>query len=144
MTTQIPNFSLEDQFGIRHAPPSLFANRPVLIVGGAQRRSEERIAAWAAEVKRAHPGRVDVFGLVDLHRVPFFLPKSVIRKHLKQKCPDLAVLCDWNGKVYRSLGLPREETGAVLFDHEGRLVEQLTGEINDDRLATLGPALARV
>ena len=125
MTDQIPRFSLQDQFGIRHAPPSLFGDRPLLILGGAGRRGEERIAAWASEVERTCRGQVDVIGIVDLHRVPFFMSRRLIHKHLRRSCPEVTLLCDWDGQVYRSLGLPGDMAGGVLYDRDGRLMGRL-------------------
>lgn len=98
-----PAFSLTDQFERTHTHASVYARTPVVIVGGDQRNTGDRIGEWFARLG----ADLALVGIADLDALPFFVPRGSVRKNLCAISPRLPILCDWRGEVFRPiLGFP--------------------------------------
>jgi hypothetical protein len=106
-------FPLDDQHGRTHSRSEVFGDAPVVILAGAQRATPDAMQAWERVLRPRLPDGVRILGLSNLGRLPFFVPKGMITKGLASQLPNVAVLCDWKGKAYRSLGFPEGAVVAV-------------------------------
>ena len=85
-----------------------------------------------------------MFGLSNLNKLPFFVPKSGVRKNLAEMLPKTPVLLDWKGKVYPTLGFPADALIAVgVFSAKGERIGLVNGEPNESRLAKVMTLLSR-
>ena len=129
------NFVLNDQFDRAVRRDVVFADAPVVIVAGSQRKTPEAMEAWERALRARLPKDIRMFGLSNLKKIPFFVPKSSVKKTLASKFPNTPVLLDWKGKVYPALGFPEGATIAVgVFDAEGRRLGLVRGETTRSRV----------
>ena len=137
-------FPLDDQFGRSHSRSDVFGGDPVVILAGAQREAPDSMEAWERALRTRVPEGTRIFGLSNLKRLPFFVPKGVVTKGLAAQLANLPVLCDWKGKVYPSLGFPE---GAVIsvgvFGSSGDRLAIVTGEPNKQRVEEVLALLSR-
>ncbi|MGB5547082.1 MAG: hypothetical protein WCB63_14180 [Polyangiales bacterium] len=138
------DFMLDDQFERTHARTDLFKDDPVVIVAGAQRKTPDAMQAWDRALRARAPEGTRVFGLSNLKKLPFFVPKSGVRKNLAEMLPKTPVLLDWKGKVYPTLGFPADALIAVgVFSAKGERIGLVNGEPNESRLAKVMTLLSR-
>ena len=139
MTTTVnaePDFNLHDQFQKPHRGADIFAGKPVIIMAGMERKTPDAMEAWDDALQAEAPANVLVVGLSNLEGVPFFVPKSAIRKTLVKQLPNTVVLCDWKGKTYSRLGFPKGATIAVgVFGANGERLGTVSGPVNEARVA---------
>jgi hypothetical protein len=129
-------FVLSDQFDREFSDSDVFKEAPVVIIAGAQRKTPDAMEAWDEGLRGRLPGGVRVFGLSNLEKLPFFVPKRSVKRTLVQKLPSTAVLLDWKGRVYPGLGFAGGATIAVgVFDSTGTAIGMVQGERNEQRLA---------
>lgn len=130
------DFTLDDQFGRSHRRADVFRDGPVVIIAGAQRRTPDAMQAWDRALRGGLGDGVPVYGLSNLKRLPFFVPKGAVRRNLAELMPKTSVLMDWKGGVYNGLGFPDGATVSVgVFETNGKSVGIVTGEANDARVA---------
>jgi hypothetical protein len=130
------NFVLNDQFDRAFARGDIFKDAPVVIIAGAQRKTPDAMEAWDKALRGRLPEGIRVFGLSNLKKLPFFVPKGSVKRTLAQKLPNTAVLLDWKGKVYPGLGFADSTTIAVgVFGRGGARLGIVEGESNEQRLA---------
>ena len=128
-----PDFLLDDQFERPHRSSELFDGGPVLVLAGAQRETPDAMKRWEEALRPALPAEAGLYGLSNLKRLPFFVPKGAVRKTLREQLPDFPVLCDWKGKVYAALGFPAEATLVLgVFSGSGERLGTMTGEPTTD------------
>jgi hypothetical protein len=100
--------------------------------------------AWEQTLRARVPEGTRIFGLSNLKKLPFFVPKSAVRRDLAEQLPRTPVLMDWKGKVYPNLGFP---AGAVIsvgvFSASGERLGLVTGEPTEPRLAKVLALLSR-
>ena len=82
-----------------------------MILAGAQRKTPDSMQAWERALRARVAETTPIFGLSNLKKLPFFVPKNAVRKNLAELLPGTPVLLDWKGKVYPALGFP---DGAVI------------------------------
>jgi hypothetical protein len=112
-----PAFELEDQFERKHTQLTVFARTPLVIVGGDQRNTGDRIGEWFARLGDG----LALYGIADLDALPFFVPRGSVRSNLRTLSPKLPILCDWKGKVFHPiLGFPTKKE-VVVQVHEAPL-----------------------
>lgn len=129
------DFALDDQFGRTHRRVDVFKDGPVVILAGSQRKTPEAMQAWERALRSRLPEGARVFGLSNLKRIPFFVPKGAVRKNLAELLPNTAVLFDWKGKLYPALGFPAEAViAAGAFSASGERLGIVTGEVSDGRV----------
>ncbi len=137
-------FMLDDQFERTHRRADIFSGSPVVIVAGAQRRTPEAMSAWERALRDSAPGGTRIIGLSNLKKLPFFVPKSAVRRNLAEMLPKTPVLMDWKGRVYAELGFPAGAVASVgVFDAEGERLGLITGELTDGRLTAATALLPR-
>ena len=137
-------FTLDDQFERTHRRADVFGDGPVLILAGAQRKAPELMRAWARALRSVVPDGTRIIGLSNLKKLPFFVPKGVVRKGLAEQLPNTPVLCDWTGKVYTDLGFPADTTISVgVFSASGERLGIIAGEHTETRLAEIVQLLSR-
>jgi len=130
------NFVLNDQFDRAFARGDVFKDAPVVIIAGAQRDTPDAMEAWDKALRGRLPEGIRVFGLSNLKKIPFFVPKGSVKRTLAQRLPNTSVLLDWKGKVYPGLGFADDATIAVgVFGPAGAPLGIVDGESNDQRLA---------
>ncbi|MBW2732650.1 MAG: hypothetical protein JRH20_09665 [Deltaproteobacteria bacterium] len=131
------SFKLDDQFERTHTAMSLFkSGRPIIFLGGDQRESRAAITRWLAPLRKTFGVRVHVMGYLDLQEVPFFVPKSLVRRGLKKNLSRLPVLCDFKGLLAHKLGfLPKTLIQVQIFDGSGRTLGGVRGAYSASRLA---------
>lgn len=138
LTVGFPEIRLEDQFRTAHSSDSLFADansgRPLVIIAGDQRRTDENIRAWVNLLKGALGDRVRCVGLANLRGLPFFVSKNSVRSSLKKKMPDVLVLCDWNGDGFKQFACVRRQMNVQVYSMARALVGSVTGAPDDERV----------
>jgi hypothetical protein len=129
------DFSLDDQFERPHRSADLFKDGPVVIIAGAQRKTPDAMQAWDRALRAGAPEGTRLFGLSNLKKLPFFVPKGSVRRNLAEMLPKTPVLMDWKGKVYPSLGFPTDAVISVgVFSASGKRLGLVTGEQDASRL----------
>lgn len=134
-----PSFELADQNEKSWTGKQVFGAGPVILIGGAERKTTEFTQAWVAALK----GKVTtpIFGLANLDGLPFFIPKGAVRKDIREKLPNTPLLCDYNGKVSKQLAAPAENF-VRLYGPGATLLLELKEEASAqgaDRLAAALP-----
>ncbi len=138
------DFALDDQFQRSHRRDDVFANGPVVIIAGAQRKTPDAMQAWDRALRERSAGGLRIYGLSNLKKLPFFVPKGALRRNLAELLPKTPVLMDWKGAVYPSLGFQEGSTVAVgVFEANGERAGLVTGETNDARVAEVLKLVAR-
>lgn len=137
-------FVLSDQFDREFSDSDVFKEAPVVIIAGAQRKTPDAMEAWDKSLRGRLPDGIQVFGLSNLKKIPFFVPKRSVKRTLAEQLPSTAVLLDWKGSVYPALGFPSGATIAVgVFAPSGARIGMVEGESNDQRLAEVLALAAR-
>ena len=140
----LPAFELRDQNERLHTARLLQrGGKPLLVISGDQRGSDKRIARWHSALRGANLGQVVIRGLVNLEKVPFFVPRSLLRRSLRKSNPRLPVLCDYKGAVFRRLNLAAGGVSVTLFDPGGNKVLQVRGRVSRAGVARVKQALKR-
>jgi hypothetical protein len=138
------DFTLDDQFGRSHRRGDVFGDSPVVIIAGAQRKTPDAMQAWDRALRERLTDGAPVYGLSNLKKLPFFVPKGAVRRNLAELLPKTPVLMDWKGAVYPGLGFPDGATVSVgVFEANGKRVGIVTGEANDARVAEVLKLVAR-
>ena len=106
------DFALDDQLGRTHTRASVFAGEQTVIVAGAQRKTPDAMSAWVDALRPRLPEGSRLYGLSNLKKLPFFVPKGSVKRTLAEKLPATPVLLDWKGKIYPRLGFPDGATAA--------------------------------
>ncbi len=132
------DFSLDDQFGRAHTRSSVFREDLVVIIAGSQRKTPDAMQAWDRALRSRVPDGVRLFGLSNLKKIPFFVPKGSVKRTLAEKLPKTSVLLDWKGKVYPTLGFSDGATIAVgVFSASGERLGDVSGEVSETKLETV-------
>ena len=130
------DFTLDDQYEKPHTQADIFAGKAVVMMAGMERKTPDAMQAWNKALRRKAPPTVLVVGLSNLEGVPFFVPKSSIKKALVKQLPNTIVLCDWKGKTYAKLGFPKGSTISVaVFDAHGKRLGVVNGPVTYERMA---------
>ena len=138
------DFALDDQFERTHHRANIFKDGPVVVIAGAQRNTPDAMHAWEQALRTRIPADARIFGLSNLKKLPFFVPKSSVRKTLAQQFPRTPVLCDWKGRVYPALGFPPDALISVgVFGASGKPLGIVTGERTEERITQVLTALER-
>jgi len=138
------DFTLDDQFGRKHARADVFNGATVVIIAGAQRKTPDAMQAWDRALRARLPEGTRIFGLSNLKKLPFFVPKNGVRKNLGKMLPKTPVLLDWKGAVYPGLGFPADAVISVgVFSSSGERLGLVTGEQTESRLAQAAELLSR-
>jgi hypothetical protein len=138
------DFTLDDQFGRSHRRSEVFQDGPVVIIAGAQRKTPDAMQAWDLALRGSSADGFRIYGLSNLKKLPFFVPKRAVRRNLAELLPKTPVLMDWKGAVYPGLGFPSGATVSVaVFEANGERLGLVTGEANDARVAEVLKLVAR-
>lgn len=144
-TAGFPDIRLEDQFRTSHDPDSLFAEansgRPLVVVAGDQRRTDENIRAWVNLLKGLLGDRVRFIGVANLRGLPFFVSKNSVRSSLKKKLPDVPVLCDWKGDGFKQFAFVRGQMNVQVYSSSRALVGSVTGSADNERARAVAALL---
>lgn len=136
VASAMTNFTLDDQFKKPHTRADIFAGKPLIIMAGMERKTPDAMEAWDKALRQKAPPSARVIGLSNLKGVPFFVPKSSIKKTLVKQFPSTVVLCDWKGKVYSELGFPKGATISVgVFSATGERLGIVNGPVDDDKVS---------
>ncbi len=130
-----PDMQMEDQFRVPHTHDSLFSSesaRPLILIAGDQRRTDDNIRAWVDLLKGSLGDRVGYIGMANLRGLPFFVSKNSVRSSLKKKLPDVPVLCDWNGDGFKKFAFVRRQTNVYIYSRTRSLVGSVTGKPDDE------------
>lgn len=134
-SVMFPDMQMEDQFRVAHTHDSLFSgagsDRPLLLIAGDQRRTDDNIRAWVNLLKGPLGDRVRYFGMANLRGLPFFVSKNSVRSSLKKKLPEVQVLCDWNGDGFKKFAFVRRQTNVQIYSRTRALVGSVTGKPDD-------------
>jgi hypothetical protein len=129
------DFMLDDQFERTHRRDDVFKDAPALIIAGAQRKTPDAMQAWDRALRARLPEGTRIFGLSNLKKLPFFVPKGGVRKNLREMLPKTPVLLDWKGKVYPDLGFPDGAVVSVgVFGAKGERLGMVRGELSEAHL----------
>jgi hypothetical protein len=134
-------FVLEDQHEKTHRAEGIF-DRPVVIVAGDQRKTDEDIRDWAKALRPLTGSKIRIVGLADLDGVPFFVPNGSVRSGIRETNPDTIVLCDWEGEVFEKFGFKTELPNVHVYDATGQLVGKVTGTATETRVSMVAKLLA--
>ncbi len=129
-----PDMQMEDQFRFAHTHESLFSSesaRPIVLIAGDQRRTDDNIRAWVNLLKVSLGDRVSYLGMANLRGLPFFVSKNSVRSLLKKKLPEVQVLCDWNGDGFKKFAFVRRQTNVQVYSRARALVGSVTGKPDD-------------
>ena len=138
------DFTLSDQFGRAHTRAEVFAGGATVIVAGAQRKTPDAMTGWVRALQPRLPDGTRLFGLSNLKKLPFFVPKGSVKRTLADKLPKTPVLLDWKGKVYPALRFPDGATVVVgVFESSGSRIGFVSGEVDDQRLDEVLELVAR-
>lgn len=138
------DFMLDDQFERTHRRADVFKDGPVVIIAGAQRKTPDAMQAWDRALRARLPEGTRIFGLSNLKKLPFFVPKNGVRKNLAEMLPKTPVLLDWKGKVYPDLRFPAGAVVSVgVFSATGERLGLTSGEQNESRLEEVLALLPR-
>jgi len=138
------DFMLDDQFERSHRRVDVFGDGPVVIIAGAQRKTPDAMQAWDRALRARAPEGTRIFGLSNLKKLPFFVPKNGVRKNLAEMLPKTPVLLDWKGRIYPDLGFPAGAVVSVaVFSAKGERRGLITGEQTESRLSELLELLSR-
>lgn len=135
-----PSFEVADQNEKAWTGKQVFGAGPVLIIGGAERKSTEFTQAWVAALK--DKTTTPIFGLANLDGLPFFIPKGAVRKEMRERLPATPLLCDYNGKVSAQLGFPAENT-VRLYGPGAKVLLELKEEASPQGVEKLLAALPK-
>ena len=134
-STMFPDLQMEDQFRVAHTNDSFFSgpgsDRPLVLIAGDQRRTDDNIRAWVNLLKGPLGDRVRYVGMANLRGLPFFVSKNSVRSSLKKKLPDVQVLCDWNGDGFKKFAFVRRQTNVQVYSRTRALVGSVTGKPDD-------------
>jgi hypothetical protein len=135
-----PAFEVADQNEKPWTGAQVFAGGPVLVIGGAKRRTTEFTKAWVEALRGT--STTPVFGIANLSGLPFFIPRGSVRKTMRELLPSTPVLCDYDGQVSRTLGLS-EENSVRLYGPGGAVLIELQEEASAAGVERLLAALPR-
>lgn len=140
----MPDFTLDDQFERPHRRGDVFRDGLVVIIAGAQRKTPDAMQAWDRALRERSADGLRIYGLSNLKKLPFFVPKGAVRRNLRELLPKTPVLMDWKGTVYPGLGFADGATVSVgVFEANGGRVGIVTGEANGDRVTEVLELVAR-
>ena len=118
-------FELEDQLERRHTKASVFRGEHVIIVSGAQRDHQEPLVSWVTALERQGGARADVYGIVNLEALPFFVPRSSVRGKLAEMSSSSRIMLDYEGEAWRTLGFDRKKSiQIIVYDESGTIISK--------------------
>lgn len=126
--TDIPVFSLKDQFDNPVDHTTLETSGFTVIIAGATRDTGDQIQAWYESIKEESGASLNILGLANLKKVPFFISKNSVRKSLRETCPEVRVILDWKGKAYPSFGFEKDGIFIHIYGPEGNLLSRYAGK----------------
>ncbi len=123
-------FELGDQWERTISSATIFRST-VVIVGGDQRSTADRIGEWAVKLSG-----LAVYGIADLQSLPFFVPKGSVRGATRTSAPKTPVLLDWKGAVYAPiLAFPKgKEVVVQVYGADGKLLRRIEGPVDPSRI----------
>jgi hypothetical protein len=130
LNASLAGFPSEDQFEKKHTWASLLTGKPLVLIGGNQRKTADYIKNWKAGLDPVLGQRALCVGLADLDSVPFFVSNNSVRKNLRENVPNLPILCDWDGKAFKALGMKPDTITVLVFRADGKLVGRVTGLVS--------------
>lgn len=119
---------VQDQFGTKHTLPNLLKGTTLILIGGDGRDMAKKTKAWSDPLRTRLGTKVRIMALANIQGLPFFVPRSSVTGNLKKQLPNVPVLCDWDGKAYRSLGLARGKLTVRVYGPQGKLRGQVVGQ----------------
>lgn len=133
-----PAFEVEDQFEAPHSAASVFARRPVVVLGGSDRHTRDALLGWLPPLRRVLGDNARIVGLVNVDELPFFIPMGTIRGKMRDSFPNTSILLDRDGSVWSLLGFPKDPPFSIrVFDRSGRFLGAVDGTMDGSRLARL-------
>ncbi|MBN1271442.1 MAG: hypothetical protein JXB26_04155 [Candidatus Aminicenantes bacterium] len=135
--TDIPEFSLKDQFDNPVDHTMLATPTLTVIIAGDTRDTGDQIQAWYTSIKEKTGTSLSIFGLANLKKVPFFISKNSVRKSLRETCPEVRVILDWKGEIYPSFGFGKGGIFLHIYGPEGKLLSTYSGKHTPQTLKQL-------
>ncbi|MEM6930991.1 MAG: hypothetical protein AAF602_28910, partial [Myxococcota bacterium] len=100
-----PAFHLTDQHSAAHHSGDLFASGRTVVFGASTQAHTKQMQHWIAALDG--DARPDMVGMARLAGLPFFVPRALLRRGLRQAVPDVPVLCDWTGETWDRMGFAK-------------------------------------
>jgi len=143
-TVTLTGFPIEDQYRVTYSFASLFKGAPVIILAGNKKKTARYIKRWVNVLRKKYGRRIAIYGLADLDGIPFFVSNNSIRKRLKKTCPELSILCDWDGKLYKKMKFPKKRYSMRIYDKNKKLVTVVFGDFSLSRIRQVNKALKNI
>lgn len=140
------DFEIQDQFEREHTQDELLGQ--VAVIVWSDRKAFDWSDGWDAMLREALQGQIEG-GMVEVRRwahtkgAPFFV-KGRIRRSFPEERSRWALL-DWDGELRKRFDPPEDHVTVYVFDREGCLVAQETGEeVDAEAVARLARAAQQV
>lgn len=135
-----PSFELTDQRGTTHASSRLFASGRTVVFGASSQAHTKPMQRWIDALEGSP--RPPMVGMARLAGLPFFVPRALMRRNLRQALPDVPVLCDWTGETWDGMGFVKGgPLNVFVVDERGDVVTRVEGEPSSDHVETIRSAL---
>jgi hypothetical protein len=123
-------FELKDQY---NAPHSIsFPRTRVTVLTVADHKGSEQVGGWIASIRERYPADIDIAGVADVGKVPFFL-RGTVQEKFKKRCA-YPVMLDWSGRVAKSFGYEKGEASLLVIHRDGTVLMRFSGAANEERL----------
>ena len=137
-----PDVELEDAWDRRVAMAKLGA-KPVLVVyeDEASAKQNKELKADLAELAKGgqYKKRVALLAVADLDGYDYWPVKGFVKDAIRDESrkQQLSILCDWNGKFRKALGLVKGSSNVVLYGKDGKVLFSHAGPLSRVQRATL-------
>ena len=117
-----PNFTLQDAEKKEHSLKKRRGKVVFLIMGNRKIREEDD--KWAETFQKDYQKQTALVAYIiaDLRGLPRFVPKGLVREHLKKNPQPLTVLLDWKGDVHKRYQTEKDKPAIYLISQEGTIV----------------------
>jgi hypothetical protein len=123
-------FELKDQFDVPHA--MAFPRTRLTVLAVADRKGSEQVGGWIAPIRERYPADLDIVGLADLGKVPFFL-RGTVQGRFRKDCAH-PVMLDWSGQVAKRFGYEADAASLLILHRDGTVLLRFSGAANEERL----------
>lgn len=110
-----PKFELKDQFNKLWKLSDLTDNVVVLVV--ANRESGRAMGPWLDKLKGKYGNRIQLLGLLDLHKVPG-IGRGIAKSRIRKETNDPMML-DWDGSTGKAYQVSDKYPVVVVIDKKG-------------------------
>ena len=130
MPPQATEFTLKDQYDKTRRYG--FPQETISVVFFADYTGSGQLEDWIRPLYDRYQKTINIYGVADLSAVPGFMRGLVARAFRAQL--QYPVMFDWHGTVSKNYEAQSGQANLYLIDTQGRIVLQLVGAVNPERL----------